>query len=54
MARVTKILNGINYLLRIVLGEEMWLRGRALTTRAGEGAILCPRSLRVQSVQVSV
>ena len=28
--------------------------GRALTTRAGEKAILCPMSLRDQSMQVSL
>ena len=27
--------------------------GRTLTARAGEGAILCPRSLEEQSMQVS-
>ena len=34
--------------------EERCLPGRALTTRAGERAILCPVSLRDQSVQVSL
>ena len=33
--------------------EEKWPPWRALTSRAGEGAILCPRSLRDQSAQVS-
>ena len=33
--------------------EERWLPGRALTTRAGEGTILCLGSLRDQSVQMS-
>jgi hypothetical protein len=32
---------------------ERWPPGRALTARAGKGAILCPRSLGDQSVQVS-
>ena len=36
------------------LPEERCLSGRALTTRAGERAILCPMSLRDQSVQVSM
>jgi hypothetical protein len=34
--------------------EKRYLPGRALTTRAGERAILCPMSLRDQSVQVSM
>ena len=34
--------------------EERCQPGRALTTRAGERAILCPVSLRDQSVQVSM
>jgi hypothetical protein len=36
------------------LPEERYLPGRALTTRAGERAILCPMSLGDQSVQVSM
>jgi hypothetical protein len=36
------------------LPEERGLPGRALTTRVGERAILCPGSLRDQSVQVSL
>jgi hypothetical protein len=32
--------------------EERWPPRRALTTRTGEGAILCPGSLRDQSAQV--
>jgi hypothetical protein len=36
------------------LPEERCLPGRALTTRAGERTILCPVSIRDQSVQVSV
>jgi hypothetical protein len=34
--------------------EEKCLPGRALTTRAGERTILCPMSLRDESVQVSM
>jgi hypothetical protein len=34
------------------LTEEMWLPGKALNTRTGEGAILYLRSLGDQSVQV--
>jgi hypothetical protein len=34
--------------------EERWSSKRALTSRADEGAILCPGSLRDQSVQVSM
>jgi hypothetical protein len=36
------------------LAEERWPPGRALTSRAGERDILCPGSLRDQSVQVNV
>jgi hypothetical protein len=36
------------------LPEERCLPGRALTARAGEEAILCPGSLRDQSMQVSL
>jgi hypothetical protein len=32
------------------LPEEKWALGRALTIRAGERAILCPRSLQDQSL----
>jgi hypothetical protein len=34
--------------------EERCLHGRALTIREGERAILCPVSLRDQSVQISM
>jgi hypothetical protein len=34
--------------------EERWPPGRALTARAGERAILCPRFFQDQSLQVSM